>query len=179
MDVRFNLPEFKSELNKVKIDLQRRVVRQGLMAAGGAIRDVARVFAPVREATTRKYVRGTRQPIPPGVLRRAIAVFGRKSPVGTSAVIVVPKAGRRAIKGKGSRYLRDAYYWPWVEGGHVIVPRGARGGARVRKLRRERLRTAGRTVRPRPFLAPALRQGSAEALKRFYAQMEKALARYR
>lgn len=179
IQIRTNLPEFKSKLNQISLDLQKRVVRQGAYAAGGVIRDLARQKAPVR--TGPKYVPRTKQPIPPGLLKRSISIFSRRSSRGTLAVMVVPKSGRRAVRGKGSSYLRDAYYWAWVEGGHIARGPGQKikGGERVRRLTRARLRSSGAVVPPHPYLAPAFQQGKTRAVDAFFKQLEKAFLRYR
>lgn len=181
MRVHTNLPEFKSKLNQIKLDLQKKVVGRAASAAGGAMREVARKEAPERPLLRIKYVPGTRQNIPPGLIRRAMMVFRQRSAPGTIKVGVMPRMGKRARKGKGSSYLRDAYYAPWVEFGHIARGPGQRirGGSRRKRLERERLRKGASFVPPNPFMQRAFRKGQKAALDAFYKQLEKAFQKYR
>ncbi len=181
MIVKTNLPEFKSKLNQIKQDLQKKVVGRATSAAGGAMREVARKEAPQRPLLRLKYVPGSRQNIPPGLLKRAMMVYRQKSPPGTIKVGVMPRMGKRARKGKGSSYLRDAFYAPWVEFGHIARGPGQRiaGGARRKRLERQRLRSGASFVPPNPFMQRAFRKGQKAAVDAFYDQLEKAFQKYR
>lgn len=181
MIVRTNLPEFKSKLNQIRQDLQRKAVSRAVSAAGGAMRDVARKEAPARPLNRIKFVPGSRQAIPPGLIARAMMVYRKRSKPGTVAVGVMPRMGRRARKGKGSSYLRDAYYAPWVEFGHIARGPGQRikGGSRRKRIERERLRASASFVQPNPFMQRAFRKGQNAAIDAFYVQLEKAFQKYR
>ena len=181
MIVKTNLPEFKSKLNQIKLDLQRKVVGRAASAAGGAMREVARKEAPERPLMRIKFVPGTRQNIPPGLLKRAMMVYRQRSKPGTVMVGVMPRMGRRARKGKGSSYLRDAYYAPWVEFGHIARGPGQRirGGARRKRLELQRLLSGSSFVPPNPFMQRAFRKGQRAAIDAFYKQLEKAFLKYR
>lgn len=174
--VRTNLPEFKSKLNFIKADLQKKAVRQATRAAGSVIQKLAKKFAPVRDSATRKKVRG--QLVFPGTLRDSIGVVSKRARPGTIKVMVIPRSGKRTRKGKGSMADRDAYYWAWVEQGHVITGRRVKGGARRRKLERDRLNAAGRRTRPANYLKKAFEQGKDPAVKAFYAKLEIAVQKY-
>lgn len=84
------------------------------------------------------------------------------------------------------KHGRDAFYAPWVEHGHKIVPRSAkaktlRGVLRNRRTLRARRSAAGlKFVRPHPFAAPGFERSKQKALdamiKRGLIDLDKALS---
>jgi len=176
--VRTNLPEFKSKLNALSGNLQKRIVRDATRAAGRVIQQAAKANAPVRPANVRRTVPKTNQLIPPGVLKASIAVVTKRSPKGAIVMMVIPRSGKKTRKGKGSNYLRDAYYWAWAEQGHVIATTRLKGGARSRGLQRARLKAAGRVTRPSWYLRRAFASGQSRAVAAFYEQLDKSFAKY-
>lgn len=93
--------------------------------------------------------------------------------------IVTFRRGKRAAK-RG----RDAFYAPWVEHGHKIVPRSGkaktlRGILRNRRTLRSRRQLATAMVRPHRFMAPGFERSKVRALKvmieRMSADLDKAL----
>lgn len=178
MQIRTNLPEFKSKLQQIGRDMEKRSVRQATRAAAKVVEKLAKQYAPVRDPATRKVVGGQR--ILPGVLKASIGMVTKRGPKGTITVMVIPRSGRRTRRGKGSAATRDAYYWAWVEQGHVIAPGRKRlaGGERRRRLERARLSAAGRRTRPAWFLKRAWQAGKGPALDAFYAQLEKSFQKY-
>lgn len=178
--VKTNLPEFKSRLAELSRQMQNRIVRAATRASANVIRAEAKNTAPKREdRIKKKRVPGTKQIVAPGVLKASIGVVRKRSQRGTATYMVIPLSGERTRKGKSPKYQRDAYYWAWVEQGHVIATRRTRlpGGARRRALERERLRAAGRTTRPSWYLRRALQASNGRAVQAFYDSMERSFAR--
>lgn len=168
--IRTNLPEFKAKLNQISADMQKRSMRSATRAAATVISKIAKQEAPIRQ--TRKVVKG--QIIQPGTLKAAIGVVSKRAPRGTSLMMVIPRSGRKARKVKGAKL--DAYYWAWVEQGHVIGR--VRGGKRTKALQRERAKAAGHRTRPNPYLRRAFNRGQGQAVDAFYKQLDKAFIRY-
>lgn len=166
--VKANLPEFKAQLRAIGVDMERRAVRQASAAAAAVFRAAAQRNAPVQEPPGRKgHMVGT--------LRRAIYARRVRSPKGVSIYRVSVRQGKKE-KGKG----RDAYYWAWVEQGHIARGPGQalRGGANSKSLQRKRLRAAGGFVQPKPYLRPAFEQSGGRALQVFNERLSRAIERY-
>lgn len=131
-------------LQQVEPRMQRNILRTGIRAACNVIRDAAQRGAPQGER---------------GLLRRSIRTVVRRGRPGEArgSVGVFAPSGKAAQK-KNAAW---AFYAMWVELGHRIIPRLPKG-ARVR-LQKLRERLAAGTVRPRPFLLPALYAKQEEA----------------
>ena len=131
-------------LQQVEPRMQRNILRTGIRAACNVLRDAAQRGAPQGER---------------GLLRRSIRTVLRRGRPGEARGSV----GVFAPSGKAAQKKRSAwaYYAMWVELGHRIIARLPKG-ARVRLRKRLEQRAAG-TVRPRPFLLPALYAKQAEA----------------
>ena len=170
--IRTNLPEFKSKLQQIGADMEKRSVRTATRAAANVIAKIAKSEAPIRK--TRKVIAG--QVIPPGVLKASIGLVSKRRPKGTVAYMVIPRSGRRTRKGKGSAASRDAYYWAWVEQGHVIGR--LRGGSRSKAVQRRRLQAAGQMTTPNRYLRRAFTQGQGRAVDAFYESLEKSFVKY-
>lgn len=167
--VRVNLPEFRRDLERIKQDMRRRAVRQGLSAAGRIFRDAAKALAPVLRTSNRNRVFGA--------LRQNIIVKrSRFQKEGAERYYVGVRSGRSAAKRGGA----DPFYWRFLEGGWI--PRGPgkrlKGGTRSRALQRKRLRAAGADVVQYPFLQPAFEANRQRALKAFENAIERAVRRY-
>ena len=170
VEVRTNLPEFKSRLREIGQHFEKRAVRGAIRSAAQSFVAPARRLAPVQKPPVRK---GR----VPGTLRRAIYLARPKDQKrGAERYFVGVRSGsKEAAKG------RDAYYWRWVEMGHIARGPGQRlrGGVRSRALQRGRLKASGgRWVEPRPFLAPAFAAGRERALQVFYTRLTTLVARY-
>ena len=176
--IRTNLPEFKAKLKTISKDFEKKAVRSANRAAAAVFQKIAKAEAPIRNPRQRKYVSGAL--IPPGVLKASIGVVTKKAKPGTVLNMVIPRSGRRTRKGKSSVASRDAYYWAWVEQGHVIAPGRKRiaGGTRRRALERTRLKAAGRMTKANPYLRRAFTKGQGRAVDAFYAQLDKAFKKY-
>lgn len=169
VNVTTNLPEFKAQLRAIGTDMERRAVRQASAAAASVFRSAVQRNAPVQAPPGRKgHVVGT--------LRRAIYARKLKAERGT----VIYRIGVRQGRGEQKRN-RDAYYWAWVEQGHIARgPGGAlKGGVRSKSLQRLRLRAGGgKVVPPHPFFKPAFESAGSRALQVFNERLTRAIAKY-
>jgi hypothetical protein len=108
-----------------------------------------------------------------------VTVQSTVSPAG----VVAARSGRKYQKvRRGKQYANlDAFYWPWVEGGHVARGPGQRirGGMRRRALERKRLRAAGKWVEGRWFLRRAFQTQQTAALQAFEKRLAISIDRYR
>ena len=177
VEIRTNLPDFKSQLAKFVVKMQNNIVRAAVNAAAQAFKKAVIAAAPELKQPDKRRVRGT--------LKRAIYVYRRRNPeAGTVEFLVSWRKGKKeqrvALKRKGGTVIvnRDAFYAGWLEAGWV--PRGpgkalwrtARGGQRTRALARQRERAAGAHVVRRPFLVPGFNAARDAALAAFSAKMQ-------
>ncbi len=165
--IRSNLPEVMAKLNALRDDLKNRTVRAAANAGAQVL--AKRVREAVRAKTT------TRS----GVLSRSVIVSrNRRKLRGSEVYRVRFRAGRSARVSKGTRL--DAFYWYWVDQGHVT--RGAkalRGGKRAKVVARGRLKASGNWVRGRFFMQDGFRAGQSEAVDVVYRRIDRALANFR
>lgn len=158
------LPEFKSRLQALGYDMERRVIRSGALAAGSVFKKGAASKAPILKVPTRRRITGA--------LKKGIYA-GRsrtKSKPGLEVVVVGVRAG-----GKLSKSSRDPYYWRWVEDGHLARGPGQKikGGKRRAALERSRLKASGAKFVPGfHFLRGAFAQNQASALRAFSSRIE-------
>ncbi|HEY1182233.1 MAG TPA: HK97-gp10 family putative phage morphogenesis protein [Rhodocyclaceae bacterium] len=164
------LPEFKSRLRFLGYDMERKVMRSAGMAAASVFKRAAAANAPVGKVNSK-----TRTP---GRLKKNVFAGRSKnrSKPGMELIVVGVRNGKRFQKGKENR---DAYYWRWVEAGHVATGPGKRlkGGERSRALQRDRLRTAGRTVPGVWFMRRAFDANQDKAVKAFNKRIEARIAK--
>lgn len=154
-----NLAQFHRALSGLDRRVGTRIVRRAVSAAARIFRGAVRSAAPVRS----------------GTLRRAIYIKrSRRSRRGEEIYFVSVRSGAKygllRVRGRN----RDAYYWRWVESGHLVRGRGQRlkGGSNSRNLQRSRLRTTGaRAVPANPFIQRGFRSGRAGAMREFEARM--------
>lgn len=123
--------------------LARNILRTAVRAGGNVVRDAARARVPKDTGLLRRNIRTVVRRGRPGEVVASVGVFAPKP----------PKGG-----GKAKVY---AYYAPWVERGHKIVPRRGLTPSTLRQ-RREAAKVRGARVRPYPFLLPALVAKQAE-----------------
>jgi HK97 gp10 family phage protein len=146
------LAELSAALKQLPITIAQKVLR-GTVNAGAQ---------PVYEAVLRNAAgaEANSPHVETGTLLRAIYV--KHIAELSSEIQQVFYVGVR--KGKSQQKKgRDAYYWSWVEFGHHIVPRTAKGGATI-KARRDAAVSAGTYVVPHPFLRPGFEQVKGSAL---------------
>lgn len=181
--IRTNLPDFKRQLEHIKLDLRTKVVRQALASGTQAFAKEARRLAPVLQPPKDGRRRINREA---GVLKRAIFAAKTKKPTapGVERYYVGVREGKkyqRVKVGKGKYGSRDAFYWRWQEAGWI--PRGPgrkiRGGERRRKLERERIVAAGgRRVPGRDFLKRAFETQQQRAVAEFERRLGLAIVKY-
>lgn len=135
----------------------RKTVRGGLRKASRPLAVEAQANAPVLARPVRRRAAGT--------LKRNIKIFNSKKANGQGGrlgVYVSVKASRKDLR--KAPVTGDPYYWRWVEGGHLIVPKfkgkytdyKRRGRGRLTGLTARRA-AATRRVAPREFLLRAYR----------------------
>lgn len=162
------LPEFGGRLRALGGDMDRKVVRAGAMAGGGVFRKAAKANAPVlKKRDTRKV--GARVP---GQLAKAIfaARSRTRSKPGVEVITVAARTG-----GKGAKAGKGAFYWRFVEGGHLARGPGQKikGGTRRKALERSRLKAGGATfVPPVYFIKRAFDSNQGNAVKAFNSRIE-------
>lgn len=153
-------------LDELSGDMRRKVVLGALRDAGKPVAAAAKAKARVLQKPTTRRV--------PGTMKRAIGVFKSKrykAANGALGVYISVRASR--AQRKRSPISGDPFYYRFIEGGHKIVPRTSRKGLTARALRRRgrsithRRRAAATSVPPYPFLGPAFREQSQNALRIF------------
>lgn len=163
------LAELNAALNRLADDVAIKHARGALAAGAALIRDEARKNAPqltgklkraiysmwMREMSTRE-----RQTFFVSV-RRGKKFQGRTS---------TSKSGKTRTTAD-----RDAYYWTWIEFGHVSAGPGGqlKGGTRRRERARSEKRAAGKFVPPQPFLRPAFEAKKQEAVEAVKVELQK------
>lgn len=133
----------------------RRAVEAGVRDAAGVFLKAARLHARYRTGTLRRniVVKKARN-VPPDIIQYIVGV--------------------RTARSGGRRQPGDAFYWRFLE--HGWRPRGP--GARQKRSRRSlrRISEANSTEKKRfPFLEPAYQSAQGQALKAFYARLERGL----
>lgn len=162
IDVKVDIPPFKRQMQELGTDFERKTVRAATSAATGIFRDAVIQAAPVSRDFLRKGAS-------PGRLKRAI--YRKRSKDSTSGrehFFVGVRYGKKERRRKAGS--RDAFYWRWVEEGHLARGPGQkiRGGRRRRALERNRLKGSGaHRVEARPFLGAGFKQAGRAGLDKF------------
>jgi len=163
-----NLPDFRRQLEALGEKFERRSVARAVRAAAAVYRDAAKARAPILAASSKRRVAGA--------LKRSIYVGRSRSRQRGEVSFFVGVRGKRVSKRTGR--VTDAFYWRFLEGGWM--PRGPgkriRGGRRKATLARSRAARGGASQISYPYLAPAFREKSTQALAAFNAVMEAELA---
>lgn len=163
------LPEFSRRLRALSLDMQRKVTRAGAMAAGNIFRKAAVANAPMRQEP----YGNTKAPRVPGTLKKAIyAARSRvRSKPGKELIVVGVRSGKQAsARGKG------AFYWRFVENGHLVRGPGQKikGGTNRATLERNRLKAGGaKFVPPVFFMKRAFADNQDAAITAFNERIEK------
>jgi HK97 gp10 family phage protein len=161
------LPEFKSRLKALGADMEKKIIRSANAAAATVFKKAAIANAPVlKKPDTRK-----KKPRIAGVLKKSIyAVRSKgKSQPGKEVYVIAAKGGKEAKAG------RDAFYWRWVEGGHLARGPGQKikGGKKRATLERARLTAGGAKSVPGVFfLRRAFNDNQDRAVKAFNSRIE-------
>lgn len=167
--VKTNIADFRAQLRAIGGDFEKKAMRSATAAAASVFRAAARQAAPQQEPPS------TRKGHVVGTLKRAIYTYKRKGSQGSVTYRVSIRMGKKEQAKK-----RDAFYWSWVEQGHVARGPGQRikGGANSKALQRKRLKSGGGFVQAQPFLAPAFRSAGSRALQVFSERLGRAIDRY-
>jgi HK97 gp10 family phage protein len=145
------LDELKVDFARIANEAGAKVLRKGAGAGAQVVKAFVAAGAPTGKSTPR-HVAGT--------LKRSVrAVFAREDSNDNQAVYRVTfhkgKAAQGRLTRKGAVFTlpTDAFYAPWVERGHKIVPRkGTTGAGRTLRRRREQ---STAVVPPHRFMEPA------------------------
>lgn len=166
------IPEFSARLQALGRE-QRLIVRAGAQAAGNVFKKAAQANAPVlKKPDTRKV-----NPRVAGALKRSIFA-GRSrflSKPGVEVVVVSARSGSKAAKSG-----KAAFYWRFVEGGHLARGRGAKikGGTRRAGLERARLKASGAKFVPGvDYLKRAFNSNQDAAIRAFNERIEARIKR--
>ena len=193
----------RANFAQLKGDTTTRIARAMVVAAGGVLKRKAKAIAQsngsVRTGSMVKNIAIKREPqAPAGTVEYNLGVRNGPSLTGkqkkTGKYLAVGKGGRVVVK-----YRDNPYYWKWVEFGHDVTPRVRSGDeqgfeitrytVRMKKsgrihirarrrssqgMRARRARQSGH-VSAKPFLAPALEQGRAQAVEAMQERLTKEL----
>lgn len=194
--------ELAANFKAVRADMEVRVSRVMVVAAGGILKKNAKEIA---------LANGSRRT---GAMIKNIVIKREKdAPEGTTQYHLGVKNGNQLTKKQKStarlainklgqivkRYADDPYYWRWVEQGHKIVAKADAGDKSytsatiVRRLKngkwvlrrrevatqslRNRRAASMGSVAARPFIGPALEQGREEAIAAMSVALDKELAK--
>ena len=160
------LPEFSTRLRALSLDMQKKVVRSGDLAAAVVFRNAAKANAPISRISKRGSSR-------PGTLKKWI--FAGRSKTRSKPGLETYTVGARSGGKTTRKNVITAFYWRWVEQGHLVRGAGQKlkGGDKSRALQRERLRTSGaKFVPPNAFLRRAFQSKQSEAIAAFNKRIE-------
>jgi HK97 gp10 family phage protein len=176
------LQELNAALARLDENVKKKYVRGAVGAGARLIRDAAiKNVAAVIGSTQPKS--GARRRT--GRLQRAIysAWLAKESTTDTQSFIVSVKRGRnfqsKTTTRRGKTFQtsnKDAYYWTWVEFGHVVTKSKIKGGQRRREAARKPLKAAGQFVPARPFMRPALESNKTAAIEAVRVELAKRIA---
>ncbi|WP_313074458.1 HK97-gp10 family putative phage morphogenesis protein [Melaminivora sp.] len=168
--------DMQQRYGRVRDAIRTRTSRRMLVAAGNVLKRKAKAIALAngsrRTGAMVKNIAIKRETAaPPGTEQYHLGVrHGRNLSAKARS-----KGERLAVNGRGrivKRYADDPYYWRWVELGHNVVPRKAANGSTSLRQRRK---SPTHTVPAKPFIAPALEQGRAEALQAMNERLQQDL----
>ena len=176
------LKELNDALNRLNADVKKKHLRGAVGAGARLIRDAAikNAAAVIGQTTPKSGVRRRT-----GRLQRAIysAWLAKESTADSQSFIVSVKRGKnfqsKTTTRRGKTFQssnKDAYYWTWVEFGHVVTTTKIKGGLRAREKARKPLKAAGKYVPARPFMRPALESNKTAAIEAVRAELAKRIA---
>lgn len=163
----FDLPNFNAALDALSLDMEQKVMRAATRAATTVFLTRAQQYVHVLKSPRKNRIQG--------LLKRLLYVTrSRDRSAGREHYVLAVKSS-----GKGTA-LGKAFYWRWVEEGHLARGRGTglRGGKRSKAAQRAQLAASGaKRVKAYPYLKTAFDTGKNEALDVFYSTVEKRLAK--
>jgi len=138
------LEELKRKMLTLGSKISRNALKSALVAGAKEVKKEALVLAPVKTGRMRKAI--------------YIKKMGKPNPFKENVILGV-RSGKKLQK----RNL-DAYYWKFIEFGHLTRPKGK---ARSRSGRASALAGGGKMVAAQPFVRPAFQNSKERALSRF------------
>jgi hypothetical protein len=170
IEARTNIRDFNAELRDLGGRVTKRVVKNAIAAAGRVILPIARSLAPVLKTRSKYRIPGT---LKAGIYQQRV----RPIPGGLSTGISVRSP--RAAKFTKRAGIQTPFYWRFLEGGWNWKARGkgVKTLARTGEKRQSRKSKIAGGRKQFPFLAPALKEGTPAALRKFEEIMDKGIAR--
>ncbi len=167
------LQELNAALASLSSDVQRKYLRGAVAAGARVVRDAAMRNVPIRTGTLKRAIYSKWIQEASGKDRQTFLVSVRRGKGFRSS----RKTNKRTGKTRETAN-RDAYYWTWVEFGHVTRGAGQRikGGTIRRERARTALRNSGQFVPPRPFLRPAFESNKSATIEAIRAELAKRIA---
>lgn len=167
------LKELQVEYKQLPDKLKRGVIRRGVYAAARVVAQELKRIAPVHGGPYR-----SKPGKSPGTLKRGV-ITKRSRELETAHTIgfVVTILRGRKFRSVGKRGVnKDAFYWPWVDQGHRIVPRRSRVSGGI-AARRRASAASGRRVAGLFFMERALRATAQRAVSAMAERMKVDLAK--
>ncbi len=168
------LEELKTTYKQLPDKLKRGVIRRGVYAASRVVANAVKRVAPAHSGPYKS------QPgRDSGRLRRGVVVKrARELTTVTQTGFLVTILRGKKYQRVGKRGInKDAYYWPWVDQGHRIVPRKGKGSSMGISARRRVARTAGGKVAGKGFMQKGLETSASAAINAMAAKMRADLAK--
>lgn len=160
------LKELGQALKQLPDNVGKNVLRGAVRAGAKVLTDAIIAKAPLYSGPDKRII--------PGIIKKSVYMkhIDQESNVQHQVFFVSVRKGKKQ-QAKGM----DAFYWTWVEFGHHVVPRVAKGGAKL-SVRRAAV-TSGSSivsgaqyVLPHPFFRPAFeatKEQSAKAIREYLA----------
>lgn len=168
VEIRTNLPEFKSHLTRIGAEMASKIVRGATVAAAAVFRKYAKQSVPKKTGRLHRSLY---------IKRHRDSTSGREHYVmGVRYKLFRKVSGVSAFKetlSSGRVNYFGAYYWKWVHEGHKIIHKRAATDKRKRGSLKERRSNPKGFVPGNPFLTNAFGLGKSEALARFFQIAEK------
>jgi HK97 gp10 family phage protein len=164
------LRELNDALAKLADDVAIKYARGAVAAGAAVIRDAARENVPVRSGKIKRAIYSKWIREQSSRERQSFFVSVRRGKAYKSRQRVSKKGRKTTTKDL------DAYYWTWVEFGHIATGAGnkIKGGANRRANTRAKLKASGATfVPPRPFMRPAFEQNKFKAIEAIRSELSK------
>ena len=169
------LDELRTTYKALPDKLKRGVIRRGVYAAARVVTNSLKRVAPVHEGPY-KGRRGRTA----GTLRRGVVVKrARELNTVTQTGFLVTILRGKQFRRVGKRGVnKDAFYWPWVDKGHRIVPRRGKATKLGIAARRRVARTTGAGfVKGLEFMDKALSTAAQAAVNAMAEKMRTDLAK--
>jgi len=138
------LEELKRKMITLGYKISRNALKSALVAGAKEIKKEAMNLAPVKTGTMRKAI--------------YIKKMGKPNPFKENVIVGV-RSGKKL-----QRRNLDAYYWRFIEFGHLARPKGK---ARSRSGRVSAAAGGAKMIAAQPFVRPAFENSKVRALGRF------------